>query len=55
LPEFLENKNKFDMGRKHTGERVWDLQLPPWAKGDPRRFVDLHREVAPLKSFPFFL
>lgn len=45
LPEFLENINKFDMGTKHTGEQVWDLILPPWAKGNPRRFVDIHRAV----------
>jgi hypothetical protein len=52
LPEFLENVNKFDMGRKYTGDRIWDLQVPPWAKGDPRRFVDLHRAVHPPREAP---
>jgi hypothetical protein len=52
LPEFLENVNKFDMGHKYTGDRIWDLQVPPWAKGDPRRFVDLHRAVQLPTPFP---
>lgn len=46
LPEFMENVNKFEMGKKHTGENVSHLLLPPWAKGDPRRFVDINRAVS---------
>ena len=45
LPEFLENSNSFDLGRKQDGTSVHDVVLPPWAKGDPRRFVRINRQV----------
>ena len=45
LPEFLENKNNFDYGLKQNGERLHDVILPPWAKGDPREFIRVHREA----------
>ncbi len=46
LPEFLENKNSFDFGVKQDGTTVDDVILPPWAKGDPRRFVRINRQVS---------
>ncbi|KAJ3101503.1 hypothetical protein HDU97_001318 [Phlyctochytrium planicorne] len=45
LPEFLQNMNKFDFGKKQTGEDIDDVLLPPWAKGDPRLFIVKHREA----------
>eukprot|EP00979_Chaetoceros_neogracilis_P019030 scaffold11627_cov267-Chaetoceros_neogracile.AAC.5 len=45
LPEFLENGNSFDLGVKQDGTSVHDVVLPPWAKGDPRRFVRINRQV----------
>ncbi|KAL3696042.1 hypothetical protein R1sor_010118 [Riccia sorocarpa] len=45
LPEFLENRFKFDFGAKQSGEKVDDVILPPWAKGSAREFVCKHREA----------
>ena len=46
LPEFLLNVNKYDFGTKQaTGETVHNVQLPPWAKGDPHIFIKKHREA----------
>ena len=45
LPEFLCNANRFDLGVKQSGDRVDDVELPPWARGDARRFVRMHREA----------
>ncbi|KAL2642607.1 hypothetical protein R1flu_010194 [Riccia fluitans] len=45
LPEFLENRFKFDFGMKQSGEKVDDVILPPWAKGSSREFVCKHREA----------
>jgi hypothetical protein len=46
LPEFLENSNSFDFGLKQDGTFVNDVILPPWANGDPRRFVRINRQVS---------
>ncbi|XP_061381193.1 WD repeat and FYVE domain-containing protein 3 isoform X2 [Danaus plexippus] len=43
LPEFLVNSNNFDLGSKQSGVSLGDVVLPPWAKGDPREFIRLHR------------
>lgn len=43
LPEFLVNSNNFDLGCKQSGVALGDVVLPPWAKGDPREFIRLHR------------
>eukprot|EP00339_Tiarina_fusa_P026282 CAMPEP_0117073598 /NCGR_PEP_ID=MMETSP0472-20121206/51827_1 /TAXON_ID=693140 ORGANISM="Tiarina fusus, Strain LIS" /NCGR_SAMPLE_ID=MMETSP0472 /ASSEMBLY_ACC=CAM_ASM_000603 /LENGTH=570 /DNA_ID=CAMNT_0004798225 /DNA_START=1985 /DNA_END=3699 /DNA_ORIENTATION=+ len=43
LPEFLMNKNRFDLGKKQTGEILDGVVLPPWAKNDPLEFIRLHR------------
>ncbi|XP_068632967.1 WD repeat and FYVE domain-containing protein 3 isoform X2 [Battus philenor] len=43
LPEFLLNSNNFDLGCKQSGVALGDVVLPPWARGDPREFIRLHR------------
>ncbi|XP_053612398.1 WD repeat and FYVE domain-containing protein 3 isoform X1 [Plodia interpunctella] len=43
LPEFLVNSNNFDLGSKQSGVALGDVVLPPWAKGDPREFIRVHR------------
>ncbi|XP_057628653.1 WD repeat and FYVE domain-containing protein 3 isoform X3 [Chionomys nivalis] len=45
LPEFLFNSNNFDLGCKQNGTKLGDVILPPWAKGDPREFIRVHREA----------
>jgi len=43
FPEFLMNKNQFDLGKKQTGEVLDNVVLPPWAKGSPLEFIRLQR------------
>ncbi|PYH98662.1 beige/beach domain protein [Aspergillus ellipticus CBS 707.79] len=46
LPEFLVNSNKYDFGLLQNMTTVIDsVELPPWAKGDPRIFIAKHREA----------
>ncbi|CAM9326778.1 unnamed protein product, partial [Chrysoparadoxa australica] len=45
LPEFLVNSNRFDFGTTQKGHPVHHVELPPWAKGDPREFVRIHRQA----------
>ncbi|KAI1178927.1 beige/BEACH domain-containing protein [Nemania sp. FL0916] len=46
LPEFLTNINGYNFGsRQGTGGQVNNVQLPPWAKGDPKIFIAKHREA----------
>ncbi|KAF2139013.1 uncharacterized protein K452DRAFT_255050 [Aplosporella prunicola CBS 121167] len=46
LPEFLKNMNGYNFGTKQgSGEKINDVVLPPWAKGDPEIFVTKHREA----------
>ena len=45
LPDFLKNRNNFDLGLKQNGERLDDVILPSWAKNDPREFIRVHREA----------
>ncbi|KAF7722919.1 hypothetical protein EC973_002599 [Apophysomyces ossiformis] len=46
LPDFLENVNKFNFGVKQgTGESIDSVVLPPWAHGDPKIFIQRHREA----------
>ncbi|TMW67793.1 hypothetical protein Poli38472_007465 [Pythium oligandrum] len=45
LPEFLYNANNFDLGTTQSGEVVSHVKLPPWAHGDPREFIRLHRRA----------
>ncbi|KAJ3536167.1 hypothetical protein NM688_g6872 [Phlebia brevispora] len=45
-PEFLENSANLDFGvQQNTGERIHDVKLPPWAKGDPLLFIYLNRKA----------
>lgn len=46
LPELFVNATGFDLGRpQSTGEPIGDVELPPWARGDPWEFVRRHREA----------
>ena len=39
LPEFLSNKNMFELGTKQNGAVIHDIVLPTWAKNDPVEFI----------------
>ncbi|CZR63760.1 probable beige protein homolog [Phialocephala subalpina] len=46
LPEFLTNSNGYNFGmRQGNGGGIDTVQLPPWAKGDPKIFIAKHREA----------
>lgn len=46
LPEFLVNANKYEFGLLQDMTTAIDaVELPPWAKGDPKVFVAKHREA----------
>jgi len=46
LPEFLVNSNDYNFGKRQgDGGTIDDVQLPPWAKGDPKIFIAKHREA----------
>lgn len=46
LPEFLVNSNKYDFGLLQDMTTAIDsVELPPWAKGDPKIFIEKHREA----------
>ncbi|KAJ8146737.1 hypothetical protein OY671_000233 [Metschnikowia pulcherrima] len=45
LPDFLVNKNHFEFGKLQNGTSSNDVELPKWAKGDPRIFIAKHREA----------
>ncbi|XP_072662463.1 WD repeat- and FYVE domain-containing protein 4 isoform X2 [Canis lupus baileyi] len=45
LPEFLINCNGVEFGCMQDGTALGDVQLPPWADGDPRKFISLHRQA----------
>ncbi|XP_012161091.1 uncharacterized protein LOC101454375 [Ceratitis capitata] len=45
LPEMFENFERFDFGCRQNGERVEDVQLPPWCQRDARLFVLIHRQA----------
>ena len=44
FPEFLENLNRFDLGRLQNGGVVDDVTLPPWASS-PEDFIFKHRKA----------
>ena len=45
LPEGLLNINNYDMGTMQSGAAVDNVILPPWAKNNPRLFIQKHREA----------
>lgn len=45
LPEFLVNSNKYDFGLLQNMTAIDSVQLPPWAKGDPKIFIAKQREA----------
>ena len=46
LPEMFVNSNAYDFGvRQGNGGSIDNVVLPPWAKGDPKIFVEKHREA----------
>ncbi|XP_047459291.1 WD repeat- and FYVE domain-containing protein 4 isoform X2 [Mugil cephalus] len=45
LPDFLLNSNHIQLGRMEDGTALGDVELPPWAKGDPQEFIRVHREA----------
>lgn len=46
LPELFINATGLDLGRlQSTGKPLGDVELPPWARGDPWEFVRRHREA----------
>ncbi|KAJ5689192.1 hypothetical protein N7462_003584 [Penicillium macrosclerotiorum] len=45
LPEFLTNSNKYDFGLLQNMTAIDSVELPPWAKGDPKIFIEKHREA----------
>lgn len=46
LPEFLVNSNKYDFGvLQNMTTAIDSVDLPPWAKGDPKIFIEKHREA----------
>ena len=42
--EFLSNTECLNLGKRHNGERVDDVELPPWAK-NPKDFVKKSRQA----------
>lgn len=34
------------IGCMENGTTLGDVELPPWAKGDPQEFIRIHREVS---------
>lgn len=45
LPEFMQNHNHYDFGSRQGGAAIDTVELPPWAKGDPKIFIAKHREA----------
>lgn len=48
--EFLENLAGLELGTVAGGDKIGDVRLPPWAKGDPLLFIHLHRKVRHCRS-----
>jgi len=42
-PTFLKNVNGFKLGTSQDGGVLGDVELPPWAKGSPEKFVEVLR------------
>ena len=44
LPDIFRNVNNFDLGFTQDGERIDDVELPPWAS-TPEEFVRINRQA----------
>lgn len=42
-PTFLKNVNAFKLGTSQDGDVLGDVELPPWAKGSPEKFIEVMR------------
>jgi hypothetical protein len=40
----------FKKGLRQDGTSISDVELPPWAQGDARRFIEMHAEVSADRS-----
>ncbi|CAG9119585.1 unnamed protein product [Plutella xylostella] len=45
LPELFKNTEGLNLGVRQCGAAVDDVELPPWAAGDPRLFTLIHRQA----------
>ncbi|KAL6705713.1 Beige protein-like 1 [Coniothyrium glycines] len=45
LPDFLKNVNGYNFGLRSDDSSIDNVQLPPWAKGDPTIFIAKQREA----------
>ena len=45
LPDFLVNVNGYNFGLRSDSSTIDNVQLPPWAKGDPAIFIAKQREA----------
>lgn len=45
LPDFLTNVNGYNFGLRSDNSTIDNVQLPPWAKGDPAIFIAKQREA----------
>jgi hypothetical protein len=45
LPDFLANVNGYDFGLRSNSSSIDNVELPPWAKGDPAIFIAKQREA----------
>ncbi|KAF9701788.1 hypothetical protein EKO04_001077 [Ascochyta lentis] len=45
LPDFLTNVNGYNFGLRSDESSIDNVQLPPWAKGDPAIFIAKQREA----------
>ena len=43
LPEFLRNARNLKLGTRQNGEKLDNVELPPWAHGSPEEFVRINR------------
>ncbi|EKX51876.1 hypothetical protein GUITHDRAFT_65803, partial [Guillardia theta CCMP2712] len=45
LPDFLLNRNKFELGSTQNGSRIDDVVLPPWANESAAEFISINRQA----------
>jgi len=45
LPDFLENQEGFNFGKRQTGDQVNDVKLPEWCASSARNFMLIHRQA----------